>query len=60
VFWAQPSGSGAVTQTVREVPATMWVPMVILAIACVVLGVLPQIAYPLLDRAAVVLATLGR
>jgi len=33
---------------------------VILAIACVVLGVLPQIAYPLLDRAAVVLATLGR
>jgi proton-translocating NADH-quinone oxidoreductase chain N len=60
VFWAQPAGSGAVTQPVREVPATMWVPMVILAIACVVLGVLPQIAYPLLDRAAVVLATLGR
>jgi formate hydrogenlyase subunit 3/multisubunit Na+/H+ antiporter MnhD subunit len=60
VFWAQPAGTGTVTQPVREVPATMWVPMVVLAIACVVLGVLPQIAYPLLDRAAVVLATLGR
>jgi formate hydrogenlyase subunit 3/multisubunit Na+/H+ antiporter MnhD subunit len=45
---------------VREVPASMWVPMVLLAVACVVLGVMPQIAYPLLDRAALVLATLGR
>ncbi|PWB78708.1 MAG: oxidoreductase [Holophagae bacterium] len=60
VFWAQPAGQRAVNIAVREVPASMWVPMVILAVACVVLGVMPQIAYPLLDRAALVLATLGR
>jgi len=60
VFWAAPSGQAAAQNPVREVPPSMWVPMVILAAACVVLGVLPQVAYPLLDRAAVALATLGR
>jgi formate hydrogenlyase subunit 3/multisubunit Na+/H+ antiporter MnhD subunit len=43
---------------VREVPAIMWVPMVVLAAVCVLLGVYPQAPYPLLDRAAAVLATL--
>jgi hydrogenase-4 component F len=60
VFWAGPSRQAAAQNPVREVPPSMWVPMVILAAACVVLGVLPQVAYPLLDRAAVALATLGR
>jgi multicomponent Na+:H+ antiporter subunit D len=57
VFWGR---APATTVAVREVPATMWVPMVILAVACVVLGVFPRLPFPLLDRAAVVLATLGR
>jgi proton-translocating NADH-quinone oxidoreductase chain N len=60
VFWAGPSRQAAAQNPVREVPPSMWVPMVILAAACVLLGVLPQVAYPLLDRAAVALATLGR
>jgi formate hydrogenlyase subunit 3/multisubunit Na+/H+ antiporter MnhD subunit len=56
VFWGHPA-SGLVA---REVPASMWVPMVVLAIACFVLGVVPQAPFPLLDRAASALATLGR
>jgi formate hydrogenlyase subunit 3/multisubunit Na+/H+ antiporter MnhD subunit len=32
---------------------------VLLAVACLVLGVAPQLVYPLLDRAAAVLAVLG-
>jgi formate hydrogenlyase subunit 3/multisubunit Na+/H+ antiporter MnhD subunit len=34
--------------------------MAVLAAACLALGVFPQAAYPLLDRAATALATLGR
>jgi formate hydrogenlyase subunit 3/multisubunit Na+/H+ antiporter MnhD subunit len=60
VFWAEPVESSTPAAPVREVPPSMWVPMVVLAAASVVLGVVPQIAYPLLDRAADVLATLGR
>jgi formate hydrogenlyase subunit 3/multisubunit Na+/H+ antiporter MnhD subunit len=57
VFWGQ---APAIAVAAREVPATMWVPMVVLAVACVVLGVFPRLPFPLLDRAATVLATLGR
>jgi len=56
VFWGHP----AAVLAAREVPATMWVPMVVLAVACFVLGVMPQAPYPLLDGAATALATLGR
>ncbi len=57
VFWGR---APATAVAVREVPATMWGPMVALAVACVVLGVFPRLTFPLLDRAANVLATLGR
>ena len=56
VFWGAP----AAAVTAREVPATMWVPMVMLAVACLALGLLPEAPFPLLDRAATVLSTLGR
>jgi len=59
VFWAAPAGGAAVLSEVREVPAVLWVPMAVLAAACLVLGVAPQLVYPLLDRAAAVLAVLG-
>ena len=58
VFWAAPAKT-VTWDSVREVPAVLWVPMVVLAAACVILGVVPQVAYPLLDRAARVLAVLG-
>ena len=60
VFWGEPRSSGTSALAVREVPVLMWVPMVVLAAMCALLGVWPQGPYPLLDRAAKVLATLGR
>jgi hydrogenase-4 component F len=59
VFWGSPR-PGIERLDVREVPATMWIPMAALAAGCLVLGVLPRLAYPLLDAAAGALATLGR
>ena len=43
----------------REVPATLWIPMVALAAACLLLGVAPGIANALLHRAAQLIATVG-
>jgi formate hydrogenlyase subunit 3/multisubunit Na+/H+ antiporter MnhD subunit len=62
VFWGERPGEAAPAAgpEVREVPASLWVPMAVLAAACLALGVFPQAAYPLLDRAATALATLGR
>jgi hydrogenase-4 component F len=60
VFWGDPRVSTTSALSVREVPAWMWVPMVVLAALCGLLGIYPQLPYPLLDRAAAVLATLGR
>ena len=60
VFWGNlPTGSAS-PPNLKEVPARMFVPMMILAAICVLLGIYPQAPYPLLDRAAGVLATLGR
>ena len=59
VFWAQPTGGDDPFGEVREVPATVWGPMVFLALACLVLGVVPQLAYGLLSQAAAVLALAG-
>jgi proton-translocating NADH-quinone oxidoreductase chain N len=60
VFWGERSAGCASSSAAREVPARMWVPMVFLAGMCALLGIYPQMPYPLLDRAAAVLATLGR
>jgi formate hydrogenlyase subunit 3/multisubunit Na+/H+ antiporter MnhD subunit len=60
VFWGTERLGGHAIGQVREVPASMWAPMAILAASCVALGVYPQAIYPLLDKAATVLATLGR
>jgi len=59
VFWGERPSGMASGSTVKEVPAHMWVPMAILATACVVIGIDPQLPYPLLNHAAAVLATLG-
>jgi multicomponent Na+:H+ antiporter subunit D len=59
VFWGEPTVTGTSARSVQEVPVRMWVPMVILATVCVVIGIDPQLPYPLLNHAAAVLATLG-
>ncbi len=60
VFWAPPAAGVDAPGAVREVPASLWVPMVALAAASLVLGLVPQIVYPFLDQAARVLAVMGR
>jgi hydrogenase-4 component F len=60
VFWGNAQPAANIGVNFKEVPARMFVPMMILAAICVVLGVFPQAPYPLLTRAAAVLATLGR
>jgi formate hydrogenlyase subunit 3/multisubunit Na+/H+ antiporter MnhD subunit len=42
----------------QEAPAAMLVPMGFLAALCVLIGVFPQIVYPLLDPAARALASI--
>ncbi|MDP2959628.1 MAG: proton-conducting transporter membrane subunit [Longimicrobiales bacterium] len=59
VFWAAPVGDAARWESVREVPATMWVPMLVLAALCLLLGVAPGVAYGLLNDAAMLLANMG-
>ncbi|MDZ7373434.1 MAG: proton-conducting transporter membrane subunit [candidate division KSB1 bacterium] len=53
VFWRKPAVEVASTNPgeVREVPVMMWVSLVILATACVVIGLYPQVLYPALDAA---------
>jgi hydrogenase-4 component F len=60
VFWGTGRPDGYAIGQVREAPASMLAPMVILAASCLALGIFPQAIYPLLDKAATVLATIGR
>jgi len=60
VFWGERVVADASASNVREVPARMWVPMAILGTTCVVIGIDPQLPYPLLNHAAIVLASWGR
>jgi formate hydrogenlyase subunit 3/multisubunit Na+/H+ antiporter MnhD subunit len=60
VFWENRPLTNATAPDLKEVPALMFVPMTVLAGLCALLGIWPQLPYPLLDRAAGVLATLGR
>jgi len=59
VFWAAPAPGQPALAATREVPAALWAPMVVLAAVCLLLGVAPGLAYGLLDRAAVLIATVG-
>jgi formate hydrogenlyase subunit 3/multisubunit Na+/H+ antiporter MnhD subunit len=52
VFWGAAKPNLAAAETPREAPASLWVPMAALAVTCVLLGVYPQLAYPLLNQAA--------
>jgi proton-translocating NADH-quinone oxidoreductase chain N len=58
VFWAPPPLDGLVLDEVREVPAALWAPMVAVAVLCLLLGVMPSLAYDTLHGAATVLAVL--
>ena len=53
VFWRAPAEPIVVGNPgeVREVPILMWISIVILALACIVIGIFPTILHPILDRA---------
>jgi proton-translocating NADH-quinone oxidoreductase chain N len=56
VFWGEPRSEAAASEAIREAPASLWVAMAALAGVCVLLGVYPQLAYPVLNRAALSIA----
>jgi len=56
VFWGDPKSGPVALEDVREVPASLWVAMCALAAVCLLLGVYPQLAYPLLNSASLSIA----
>lgn len=58
VFWGEQSAADPSALKPRDLPTRMWVPMVALASMCVLIGVDPQLPYPLLNHAAAILAAL--
>jgi formate hydrogenlyase subunit 3/multisubunit Na+/H+ antiporter MnhD subunit len=59
IFWAAPTVDSEPLDRAHEVPASLTVPMITLAALCLLLGVAPALVFPLLDRAATVLAVLA-
>ncbi len=57
VFWGTARSGPVDQEAVREVPASLCLAMVALAGICLLLGVYPQLAYPLLDRASLSIAS---
>jgi len=51
VFWGAPHDRQLSEKTVKEVPATIWAGMVVLAGLTILLGIYPQAVYPLLNGA---------
>jgi hydrogenase-4 component F len=58
VFAGEAKSLAASAEGVREAPASLWVAMVALAAVCVLLGVYPQVVYPLLNGATLSIAGL--
>jgi len=58
VFWGTPRSGDLSLESVREAPASLWLAMGALAGVCLLLGVYPQIAYPLLHKATLSIAGL--
>ncbi|MBC8521594.1 MAG: hypothetical protein H8D26_06355 [Methanomicrobia archaeon] len=67
IFWTKPQhasnpGTGVETPAyeAKEVPVSMWIGMVVLALLCIALGVYPRLIYPILDSATkCILSILG-
>jgi formate hydrogenlyase subunit 3/multisubunit Na+/H+ antiporter MnhD subunit len=59
IFWAAPTVDSEALDRAHEVPALLTAPMITLAALCLLLGVAPALVFPLLHRAATVLAVLA-
>ncbi len=51
IFWRKPVVTANPEITAKEVPFVMQVSMLILALACILFGVFPQVLYPILNAA---------
>ncbi len=51
IFWKKPAATPNPQVIAKEVPFLMQVSMVILALACIVLGIFPHLLYPILNAA---------
>ncbi len=50
IFWGHPTTEPAGNPGLKEVPVSIWIGMVVLAVLCIVIGVYPQLIHPLLHR----------
>ena len=50
IFCGHPTTEPATNPGIREVPFSLWLGMVVLAVLCLVIGVYPQLIHPLLHR----------
>ena len=51
IFCGHPTTEPAGNSGLKEVPVSIWLGMVVLAVLCLVIGVYPQLLHPLLHRA---------
>jgi formate hydrogenlyase subunit 3/multisubunit Na+/H+ antiporter MnhD subunit len=58
VFWGAQKSSALTLDSVKEAPASLYVAMAALAAVSILLGVYPQLAYPLLNKATLSIAGL--
>jgi proton-translocating NADH-quinone oxidoreductase chain N len=56
VFWGSPKSPALTLESVKEAPASLYVAMAALAAVSILLGVYPQLAYPLLNKATLSIA----
>jgi len=55
-----PPGDKLKDLNITEVPVSMWAPMLLLCLLCFLLGIYPQLVYPVLDKATnVILVNIG-
>lgn len=50
IFMGEPKGEIS-EKEIKEIPVSMWIGIVILAALCLIIGVYPQAAYPILNKA---------
>ncbi len=50
IFWGYPTTEPATNPGLKEVPVSIWLGMVVLAVLCLIIGIYPQLIHPLLHR----------
>jgi len=56
IFWGNPKSADISLDAIHEAPTSLWVAMAGLAAICLLLGIYPQAAYPILNEATLSIA----